>query len=118
MGPLSLSSPLIFPSQSRIGPLIDIECQQHLLRSPLAHRYDKVINRESAHEILRQRTESDEYNKDNAKSVRKRAARTERNQIEDLAGALTKSAVRFIGSQLGRQIARGLLGSLLGGKRR
>lgn len=117
--PLPVERLLVFPPQSRIGSLTDVERQQHLLRSPLAHRYDKVIDRESAHEILRQRTESNEYNKDSAKSVRNSTTvRTERNQIEDLVGALAKSAVRSIGSQLGRQIARGLLGSLLGSKRR
>jgi hypothetical protein len=31
--------------------------------------------------------------------------------------ALVKSAARSIGSQLGRQIIRGVLGSLFGGKR-
>lgn len=116
--PLPVEQLLVFPPQSRIGPLTDDERQRHLLRSPFAERYDKTIDRESAHEILRQRAESIESNKDNAKSVRRSAAQTEKNQIEDLVGAMAKSAVRSIGSQLGRRIARGLLGSLLGGKRK
>lgn len=116
--PLPVEQLLVFPPQSRIGPLTDDERQRHLLRSPFAERYDKTIDRESAHEILRQRAESIEFNKDNAKSIRRSAAQTEKNQIEDLVGAMAKSAVRSIGSQLGRRIARGLLGSLLGGKRR
>lgn len=116
--PLPVERLLVFPPQSRIGPITDVERQQHLLRSPLMSRYDKAIDRESAYEILRQRAESGDYNKDNAKSVRKSTSQTERNQIEDLVGAMAKSAVRSIGSQLGRRIARGLLGSLLGGKRR
>jgi hypothetical protein len=33
-------------------------------------------------------------------------------------GAMVKSAAHAIGSQLGRQIIRGVLGSILGGKRR
>lgn len=116
--PLPVEQLLVFPPQSRIGPLTDDERQRHLLRSPFAERYDKTIDRESAHEILRQRAESIEFNKDNAKSIRRSAAQTEKNQIEDLVGAMAKSAVRSIGSQLGRRIARGLLGSLLGSKRR
>lgn len=115
--PLPVEQLLVFPPQSRIGPLTDDERQRHLLRSPFAERYDKTIDRESAHEILRQRAESIEFNKDNAKSIRRSAAQTEK-KIEDLVGAMAKSAVRSIGSQLGRRIARGLLGSLLGGKRR
>lgn len=116
--PLPVEQLLVFPPQSRIGPLTDDERQRHLLRSPFAERYDKTIDRESAHEILRQRAESIESNKDNAKSIRRSVAQTEKNQIEDLVGAMAKSAVRSIGSQLGRRIARGLLGSLLGGKRK
>lgn len=115
--PLPVEQLLVFPPQSRIGPLTDDERQRHLLRSPFAERYDKTIDRESAHEILRQRAESIEFNKDNAKSIRRSAAQTEK-KIEDLVGAMAKSAVRSIGSQLGRRIARGLLGSLLGSKRR
>jgi hypothetical protein len=35
-----------------------------------------------------------------------------------LIEAMAKSAVRAIGSQLGRQIVRGVLGSVLGGSKR
>lgn len=109
---------LIFPPQSRVGPLTQDERQQHLTRSPLVSRYDVVIDRESAHEILKQRAEKIACFENNVKPVRKATARTERSQVEDLVGAMAKSAVRTIGTQLGRQIVRGLLGSLLGGKRR
>jgi DNA double-strand break repair helicase HerA and related ATPase len=109
---------LIFPPQSRIGPLTQDERQQHLARSPLVSRYDVAIDRESAHEIIKQRAEKIALFEDNVKPVRKAAARTEKSQVEDLVGAMAKSAVRTIGTQLGRQIVRGLLGSLLGGKRR
>ena len=116
--PSPVEKMLIFPPQSRIGPLTEDECQQHLISSPLANRYDKAIDRESAHEILKQRAEKIALFEANVKPVRKAAARTEKSQIEDLVGSMAKSAVRSIGSQLGRQIVRGLLGSLLGGKRR
>ncbi len=116
--PSSVEQLLIYPPQSRIGPLTQDERQQHLTRSPLVSRYDVAIDRESAHEILKQRAEEIARFEDNVKPVRKATARTERNQVEDLVGAMAKSAVRTIGTQLGRQIVRGLLGSLLGGKRR
>lgn len=109
---------LIFPPQSRIGPLTQDERQQYLTRSPLVGRYDVAVDRESAHEILKQRAEKLAVAEDDEKSARKAATRTERNQVGDLVGAMAKSAVRTIGTQLGRQIVRGLLGSLLGGKRR
>ncbi len=109
---------LIFPPQSRIGPLTQDERQQHLARSPLVSRYDVAIDRESAHEILKQRAEKIALFEENVKPARKTTARTEKSQVGDLVGAMAKSAVRTIGTQLGRQIVRGLLGSLLGGKRR
>ncbi len=109
---------LIFPPQSRIGPLTQDERQQHLTRSPLVSQYDVTIDRESAHEILKQRAEKIARFEDNVKPVRKATARTEKSQVENLVGAMAKSAVRTIGTQLGRQIVRGFLGSLLGGKRR
>ena len=84
--PLPVEKLLVFPPQSRIGPLTNDERQQHLLRSPFAERYDKTIDCESAHEILKQRADSIEYNKDNVKSVRRSATQTEKNQIEDLVG--------------------------------
>ena len=37
---------------------------------------------------------------------------------DNLADAMAKSAARAMGSSLGRQIIRGVLGSLLGGKKR
>ena len=109
---------LIFPPQSRIGPLTQDERQQHLTRSPLVSQYDVAIDRESAHEILKQRAEKIARFEDNIKPVRKATARAEKSQVENLVGAMAKSAVRTIGTQLGRQIVRGFLGSLLGGKRR
>ena len=116
--PSQVEQMLIFPPQSRIGPLTEDERQQHLTHSPLVNRYDVAIDRESAHEILKQRAEKIALFENNVKPVRKASARTERSQVEDLVGAMAKSAVRTIGTQLGRQIVRGFLGSLLGGKRR
>ncbi len=37
---------------------------------------------------------------------------------QGLIEAVSKSAARAIGSELGRQVIRGVLGSILGGKRR
>jgi len=39
-------------------------------------------------------------------------------RVDNLADAMAKSAARAMGSSLGRQIIRGVLGSLLGGKKR
>ena len=43
-----------------------------------------------------------------------REKREPTSQTEQLVGALAKSAAHAIGSQIGRQIVRGLLGSIFG----
>jgi DNA helicase HerA-like ATPase len=98
----------VAPPESRIGPLTEAERKEHLGRSPLRGRYDHAVDRESAYELLKQRGEQ---------AAAKPAARGAR-QPEDIMTAMVKSAARAVGSSLGRQLVRGVLGSLLGGGRR
>lgn len=116
--PSPVDQQLIFPPKSRIGPLTRDERQQHLLRSPMGSRYDTPVDRESAYEVLKLRAEKMESIKNKSKSSNSVAARTKRNPMEVLVGTMAKSAMRSIGTQLGREIARGFLGSLLGVKKR
>jgi len=62
-------------------------------------KYDTHVNRESAYEILRQRT--------SASGTAGRSTTTTQTP-----------AAPTVGSQLGRQIMRGVLGGILGGTRR
>lgn len=116
--PTPVEQVLIFPPRSRIGPLSFDERLQHMSRSPYAGRYDIAIDRESAYEILTQRAKQMTISKISNKTATKASVKKDPSPVEDLAGNLAKSAVRAIGSQLGRQIVRGLLGSLLGGRRK
>lgn len=110
--PTPVARALIAPPESRIGPLSDAERKERVTRSPLAGRYDKAIDRESAHEILKQRTEARLQEPPAARTPSGTRAR------EGVVEAMTKSAFRAVGSQLGREIVRGVLGSLLGGARK
>lgn len=106
---------MIRPPESRIGPLSAAEHNEHISRSPIKGRYDQAIDRESAYEILNQRAaESLAQQPD---SANEKSAPARAREPESIIGAMAKSAARAIGSQLGRQIVRGLLGSLLGGSR-
>lgn len=79
--------------------------------SPFAGLYEKAIDRESAHEILQARAaKAPLMNKAPKPQPRGR-------QSDDMVSAMTKSAARSIGSNIGRQVARGVLGALFGGKR-
>ncbi len=102
---------LIKPPESQIGPISQDEREEVISRSPYKDRYDEDLDRESAYEILKERVEQaelDEKNKPKKKAGRKRQSAGE---------AMLKSAARSIGSQLGRQIIRGIMGSLFGGRR-
>ena len=110
----------IAPPQSRIGPLSQAE-RAHLLRSsPLAGRYDKPVDRESAYEMLMAR-KSDDLPAEPA-GKKKRGTKAEADGLGDMAGELLggamKSALRQAVNQIGRELVRGLMGSLLGGRRR
>ena len=48
---------LIRPPESHIGPLGEMERRDRIERSPLRGRYDNVVDRQSAYEILRDRAE-------------------------------------------------------------
>jgi hypothetical protein len=99
----------IVPPGSQLGPLTEEERRQLIASSDLQGHYEKAVDRESAHEKLKARTEE---------QIPVEKARPAGRQPQSLLEAMTKSAARSIGSELGRQVLRGVLGSILGGKRR
>lgn len=113
--PTPVERVLVRPPESRIGPATDTERQERIARSPLAGRYDRPIDRESAYEILSSRTEERAVIAQERETAPRRNAGRPR---ETLVEAMTKSAMRSVGSYIGRELVRGVLGSLLGGKGR
>jgi hypothetical protein len=89
-------------------------------------KYDARVNRESAYEILRQRTGAEPSPQpgpvqakppDQAGGPLKDllwGTRRRQGMVETMA----KQAARTVGSQIGRQILRGVLGGILGSGRR
>ena len=117
--PKPVQKTLIRPPESRIGPLSEDERKAHLGKSPFRGRYDKVVDRESAYELLKKRaaemqTKQDEETRLKAEQQAK-PQKTRKGQ--GVGDAFMKSAARSIGSYVGRQIIRGVLGSIFGGKR-
>ncbi|MDZ3995659.1 helicase HerA-like domain-containing protein [Pseudomonas sp. Teo4] len=116
--PAMVQRVLIAPPQSRIGPLTANERAALIAGSPLAGRYDKPVDRESAYEMLTQRkgepVEPTPLPKTDEDSFADKAGEF----LQSAAGQAIKSAVRQAANQLGRQLVRGLMGSLLGGKKR
>lgn len=115
--PTPVERVLIRPPESCIGPLTEEERRAIISRSPLKGRYDESIDRESAYEILKKRTEETArlaVAEKAQQDARAPARRTSTRQ--STAEAMINSAARAVGSQLGRRLVRGLLGSLLGGR--
>jgi DNA helicase HerA-like ATPase len=54
--PTMVERTIIRPPNSRIGPITEVERQAVIKASPIAGTYDKVIDRESASEILQKRS--------------------------------------------------------------
>ncbi len=121
--PQPVQQTLIAPPEGRIGPLADDERTAIMQRSPMRGRYDASMDRQSAYEMLKQRAEiaqaADAQRLKDLESEKMQAqaqrGRTTGGRQRQTAGeAMFKSAARSIGSSIGRQIIRGVLGSIFG----
>ncbi|BDZ74804.1 HerA helicase-related ATPase [Methylophaga marina] len=111
--PQVVQQTLIKPPQSQIGPITEQQRQSLLSTSLVAGVYDKTLDRESAYEVLAERAlKAQEAEKNQPEDEPKTIKRRRETVLE----AFAKSTMRAIGSQLGRRIVRGILGSLLGKK--
>lgn len=110
--PTPVERALIFPPRSRLTPLTPAEMANIIRTSPLAGHYEKAVDRESAYEKLKARAEAESAAVIPEPRGRKAAPAAPGG---DLFAAAAKSAAHAIGSSLGRQIIRGVLGSLFGG---
>ncbi len=111
--PTAVERVLIRPPESQIGALTETERKACIQRSPYKGRYDQLIDRESAYEMLREKAEQMAEQQGKSGNGRKRSGRGGSGR-QSVGEALLKSAARSIGSQIGRQIIRGIMGSLLG----
>jgi DNA helicase HerA-like ATPase len=119
----------VLPPASRIGPITADERKAVVDKSPVRGVYDKRVDRDSAYEKLASRAAV------SAGASGAPAAGAGGGIVDSLKGslgglmtgsgrkdslveAMAKSAVRTMGSTVGREIIRGVLGSLLGGRRR
>ncbi|MDR2207605.1 MAG: DUF853 domain-containing protein [Azoarcus sp.] len=112
----------ILPPASRIGPISDAERAQVQANSLLKGVYDQAIDRESAYEKLlaraKQATAQESPGK-NAPATGSAGSLSDlllgNNRRDGILTTAAKSMVRSASSSVGRQIVRGILGSLLGG---
>ncbi|HET9748292.1 MAG TPA: helicase HerA-like domain-containing protein, partial [Casimicrobiaceae bacterium] len=122
----------ILPPASRIGAIGTDERKAVLEKSPIKGVYDTPVDRDSAYEKLAKRAAQSGQpgpgkpgepaaNTGGFGDVLKGSLgglMTGSGRKDSLVEAMAKSAMRSVGSTIGREIVRGVLGSLLGGRRR
>jgi DNA helicase HerA-like ATPase len=97
---------LIYPPQSQLPPLTPAERQNIIKQSSIFGHYEKVVDRDSAYEMLKARAPQAETTAP--------AGKTWQSEVSGTLSALGKSAARAMGTQVGREIMRGVLGSIFG----
>ncbi len=112
--PTRVERAYILPPHSRLTPLTPEERSKIIKESVIYGHYEKTVDRESAYEKLKERTEQKEAEEI---ATQREKASVGRSEAGDLMAAAAKSAAHAIGSQIGRQIIRGVLGSIFGGRR-
>ena len=130
----------VLPPGSQLGPIAPEQRAQLIKNSIVAGTYEKTVDRESAHEMLKARAESaapPAAGQARGKPDPSSSAPTSGGGImgglgdilfgstgprggrrEGMVEAMSKSAARSVGSSIAREITRGVLGSILGGTRR
>ena len=120
----------VIAPNSRLGPLTAGERQAAITGSVIYGHYEKLVDRESAYELLRAQAAGAAAR---AEAQGSKAAQAQAGgglndmlfgstgprggQRDGLLQIAAKTMTRTIGSSIGRQIVRGILGSLLGGRR-
>ncbi len=131
--PRPVERALIRPPRSRIGPLAPPERAAVQSSSPVQDKYAALVDRESAHEILKVRAEAAaaaaadrdaadqaaRQARDEAKAAEKAERERRRNPSlqDEMLGQVGRSLKRQVANRVAGQIMRGLLGGLFGSRR-
>ncbi len=128
--PTPVERAFILPPTSRLSPLTSEERKKIIASSPDAGKYDALVDRESAYEKLTARTETDRdepvaaqkktitSGKSKKTITKKPTSRSRKeDQPAEIIGDIAVSVAKSIGTQVTRELVRGLLGSL-GGTRK
>lgn len=114
--PTPLAHTLLRAPQSRMDILSDIEIDHFIKHSQIIRKYNEVIDRESAYEILTEKIEfaheaerQEELRKQQEKAARTTSRRREKTAFEKV---ISNPTTRQIGRTIARELTRGLLGAL------
>jgi DNA double-strand break repair helicase HerA and related ATPase len=118
----------VLPPASRIGAISTDERKAVMDASPVKGVYEKAVDRDSAYEKLAHRVAASAGAPSGTPGTGGGIVDSITGSLgglmkgsgrkDSLIEAMAKSAVRTMGSSIGREIIRGVMGSLLGGRRR
>ncbi len=122
--PAVVERAFVRPPSARLGPISPDERRKVIAASPVAGKYDREVDRESAYETLNARTQvptatetreqEDAAPEKAAKNADRETARPAPRGRETATEAFAKSMMRSVGSQVGRQLTRALVRGILG----
>ena len=129
---------LIRPPSSQLGPITKAERKAILSTSDMSGKYDKSVDRKSAHEILMERAqaaaqqaaETEDREEDlepmareysagrryTGTRVTRSSSRATRKSGDTFGSALTHAVIKELKGTTGRRIVRGILGGLFKGR--
>jgi DNA helicase HerA-like ATPase len=113
---------LIRPPCSRLRPAEKGERSVVMAADPVGNRYDRAVDRESAYELLQERAKAAaaqaEREKRRAETARAAPAERKRRSAnrQGVGETFAKSVMSSVGRQLGRELLRGLFGTLTRGR--
>ncbi|MCF8017257.1 MAG: DUF853 domain-containing protein, partial [Chromatiaceae bacterium] len=110
----------VAPPGSQLGPISEAQRRALIESSLVAGVYEKSLDRESAYEILKLMADQAAIAAESTPvtPAQQRTRTPSRGNRQTAVEAFASSAMRSLGTQIGRQIVRGVMGSLFGGTRR
>ena len=117
--PTVVQKTMIRPPNSRMGPALPAERAALMGQSPVRGLYDTALDRESAFEVLQKASAAaaEPTVAEAAEDPQRAAPAPRASNRQGMVETFAKSMLRTIGSQVGRELIRGVLGSLLGSSR-
>jgi DNA helicase HerA-like ATPase len=108
---------LVRPPHSRMGKATVAERKAILDRDPNMRRYGEAFDPRSAHEVLSERTQARLKQQQDFESAERttkaKSKKSSGSSRQSIGEAFMKSVARSLGSATGRELLRGILGSLL-----
>ncbi len=112
--PTPLVHTMLRAPQSRMDILTEKEIKGIISKSNIIEKYNEVIDRKSAYEILNKKIETaqEESNQEVIKGQREKARKSSRNEKSIFEKVISNTTTRQIGRTVARELTRGLLGAM------